>query len=150
MWYFRQRTRKWSRKFSKIIFSSRKIDLKKYIFPKFPENPKYCFWNFEILIFGSSSGTPIAPYALVDVSWMVFDGFRAKVALARLLDNFSADFNRFPFRFHLFTGDLVQIWNFQFMGRITHPPRDSLFSSGNWIIMKIILFNDFWQRSFRS
>ena len=62
--------------------------------------------NFEILIFGSSSGTPIAPYALVDVSWMVFDGFRARVALARLLDTFSADFQSISLQI-----PLQEIWN---------------------------------------
>ena len=45
MWYFRRRTRKWDRKFSKIIFSSQNFDFKKKVFQKFPENLKFCFWK---------------------------------------------------------------------------------------------------------
>ena len=96
MWYFRQRTRKWSWKISKIIFSSRKIDFKKKFFENSRKFQNIFFANFEILVFGGSSATPMAPYASGDVSWVVFDGFGARGALAHLRGTF---FSGFPVDF---------------------------------------------------
>ena len=149
MWYFRQRTRKWSRKFSKIIFSSRKIDFKKKVFSKISEKSKLFFlkfWDFDIWQLLGHAYCPLCTRRCF------LDGFRwfssescTSATSGYFFSGFSIDFPS-----DSITGDLEQIWNFQFMGGITHPPRDALFSPGNWIIMKITLFNDFWQRSFRS
>ena len=79
-------------KIFKNYFFTPKFRFQKKVFSKFAKNPKYFFANFEILIFGGSSATPLAPYASVDVSWIVLDGFRARSALGRLVGTFSSGF----------------------------------------------------------
>ena len=119
-----------SKIFKNYFFIPKNRFEKKY-FSKISGKSKIFFWNFEILIFGSSSGTPIAPYALVDVFWKVFDGFRARVALARLLDTFSADFQsislQIPFIYRRFGTNLkfpIHGSDHSSASRLTFQPRE--------------------------
>ena len=76
-----------SKIFKKYFFIP-KNRFQKKVFRKFPKIQNIFFANFEILVFGGSSATPMAPYASVDVSWVVFDGFGARGALAHLRGTF--------------------------------------------------------------